>query len=138
MGQIKKVVTDINVLVSAFGWGGSPKKILDLLEKRSIINYTSPELLTDLRRVVAYPKLKFSDSLQNQIVEFVLINSHIIEPKEKLAVIKDDPDDDRVLECALESGAEFIISGDIHLLSIKEYGKIKIVTAVDFINNFVF
>ena len=133
MGQIKKVVIDINILVSAFGWGGIPRELLDLVEKCSIKNYISPELLAELKRVIAYPKLKFSERLQSRIIEFILIYSEVVEPKVNLSVIKNDSDDNRVIECALESKAEFIISGDAHLLSFKEYQGVRIVTATEFI-----
>jgi putative PIN family toxin of toxin-antitoxin system len=133
--QVKKVVIDTNTLISAFGWGGNPREVLRLLEKRKIINYTSAELLDELKRVISYPKLRFSNSLQNQIIEFVLLYSEIVEPREKLLVVKDDPEDNRILECALEPGAEFIVSGDMHILNLKEYRGIKIVTAAELIKH---
>ena len=60
--------------------------------------------------------------------------SEMVHPKERLEVIADDPDN-RILECAVEGQAEFIISGDKHLLKLKAYQGIAIVTPVDFLES---
>lgn len=57
----------------------------------------------------------------------------IAKPKEKLSVIEKDPEDNRVLECAQESKADYIVSGDVHLLGIKEYAGTKILTPNEFL-----
>ena len=51
----------------------------------------------------------------------------LIEPKRKIVVVKDDPDDDKVIECAAEIAADYILSYDNHLLKLKEFEGIKIV-----------
>jgi len=56
-----------------------------------------------------------------------------VEPKKKLELIKDDPDDNIVLECALEGNVDYIISGDEHLLELKKFENIRIVSANDFL-----
>ncbi len=67
MGQIKKVVIDTNVFISGFGWDGKPEVLLNLIKDNRIKNYISPDILEELKRVVSYPKLRFSESLQNKI-----------------------------------------------------------------------
>ena len=64
----------------------------------------------------------------------MLYFTHLIEPKESIKVIKDDPKDDMVLECAVEGKADFIVSGDPHLLKLKEFRSIKIVTPKQFLD----
>lgn len=54
-------------------------------------------------------------------------NVLIVTPKIKVDAVKEDPDDNKIIECALESNAEYIISYDKHLLKLKEYQRIKIV-----------
>jgi putative PIN family toxin of toxin-antitoxin system len=71
MGKVKKVVIDTNIFISGFGWNGKPKTLLTLLKNNQIVNYFSPEIFEELKRVVAYPKLRFPESLQNKILEFV-------------------------------------------------------------------
>lgn len=61
----------------------------------------------------------------------------VVNPGIKLDVIKSDPDDNKILECAVACGAEYLVSGDAHLLGLKEYTGIKIITpkaALDILN----
>ena len=80
MGTIPKVVIDTNVFISAFGWDGKPESLLLLLEQRRILNYTTDDIFDELRRVVAYPKLRFSASLQTKILEFAFCWSTFVKP----------------------------------------------------------
>lgn len=134
MGEEKKVVIDTNIFISGFGWDAKPEEILKLLKQRCIINYISIAILNELKRVVSYPKLKFSDLLQNRILEFVFFYSEIVEPTQHISPITKDPDDNKFLECAMAAGAEFIISGDPHLINVIEYNAVKIVSAATFLN----
>ncbi|GBE01812.1 hypothetical protein BMS3Bbin06_02321 [bacterium BMS3Bbin06] len=136
MGKVKKVVIDTNVFISGFGWGGKPDALLTLLKNNQIVCYFSPEIFEELKRVVSYPKLKFTESLQNKILEFVFFNCKLVEPKEHITVIVDDPDDNRFLECAVEANAEFVISGDPHLLRIGKYKTVEIVDVDKFLDIF--
>ena len=134
MGEEKKVVIDTNIFVSGFGWDAKPEEVLKLLKQKRIINYISLEILNELKRVVSYPKLKFSDQLQNRILEFVFFYSEVIEPTEHISHITKDPEDNKFLECAIAARAEFLISGDSHLISIAEYRAVKIVDAATLLN----
>lgn len=133
MGSVTKVVIDSNVFISAFGWDGKPEAVLQLLEQKRIVNHLSTEIFEELKRVVAYPKLKFPPSLQTKIIEFVFSWSQLVQPIESRAVIPDDPDDDKFIECAVMANAEFIISGDPHLLSLGSFRDIQIVTPAAFL-----
>lgn len=134
MGEEKKVVIDTNIFISGFGWDAKPEEVLKLLKQKRIINYISLEILNELKRVVSYPKLKFSDQLQNRILEFVFFYSEVIEPTEHISHITKDPEDNKFLECAIAARAEFLISGDSHLISIAEYRAVKIVDAATLLN----
>lgn len=136
MGKVKKVVIDTNIFISGFGWSGKPNALLTLLKNNQIVNYFSPGIFEELKRVVSYPKLQFAESLQNKILEFVFFNSKLVEPKEHITVIVDDPDDNKFLECAVEANAEFVISGDPHLLKIGEYKTVMILDVDEFLNIF--
>jgi len=134
VGEEKKVVIDTNIFISGFGWDAKPEEVLKLLKQKRIINYISLEILNELKRVVSYPKLKFSDQLQNRILEFVFFYSEVIEPTEHISHITKDPEDNKFLECAIAARAEFLISGDSHLISIAEYRAVKIVDAATLLN----
>jgi uncharacterized protein len=135
VGAVTKVVIDTNVFISAFGWDGKPEDVLSLMEQRRIINCTTNDIYAELQRVVAYPKLKFSPTLQVNILEFVFSWSRFVQPKETLAVATDDPDDDKFLACAVAANASAIISGDPHLLSLGSYRDIPIMTPVQFLEH---
>jgi len=136
MGTIPKVVIDTNVFISAFGWDGKPEAVLRLLEQRLIINHTTDEIYDELRRVVAYPKLKFSASLQAKILEFAFCWSVFVPHAEPVSVVAADPDDDKFIACAIAAGASHIISGDPHLLAIGSYQNIRIQTPALFLESF--
>jgi putative PIN family toxin of toxin-antitoxin system len=133
MGSVTKVVIDSNVFISAFGWDGKPEAVLQLLEQKKIVNHLTAEIFEELKRVVAYPKLKFSPSLQTKIIEFVFSWSQLIQVRENFAMIADDPDDDKFIECAVAANAEYIISGDPHLLALGSFRDIQIVNPAAFL-----
>lgn len=133
MGAVTKVVIDTNVFISAFGWDGKPEAVLSLMERRKVVNCITNDIYSELQRVVAYPKLKFSPTLQVNILEFVFSWSRLVKPKETVAVIAEDPDDDKFLACAVAANAAAIISGDPHLLALGSYRDIPIMTPVQFL-----
>ena len=79
-------------------------------------------------------KFKVTPQDAAAIRERILYVAEVVRPKRELHVIDDDPDDDRVLECAVEAGADFIITGDRHLLKLGNYGASKILTAREFLD----
>lgn len=133
MGKKTKVVIDTNVIVSAFGWGGKPADIIRLITSGKILNFTSVEMLTELKKVVGYPRLAFSETSQAEIIEIIFNVSSIVEIHKSVNIIDDDAEDNKILGCAISAGAEFVISGDKHLLTLKNFEGIKIVTPEEFI-----
>jgi len=130
VGKKTKVVIDSNVLVSAFGWHGRPEEVVKLATTGKIANFTSMEMLSELARVISYPKLRFPESLQAEIIETVFTSSSLVTVS---APLYSDPADNRVLECAIAASVDFIISGDKHLLDLKKFKDIEIVTPEDFL-----
>lgn len=133
MGKITKVVIDTNVFISGFGWDGKPESVLQLVEIGSIANFITSETFEELKRVISYPKLKFSSSLQTKILEFAFSYSQFVNSGRTVSLIKEDPDDNRFIECALSAHATFIISGDPHLLKLGEFEDIRIVGPAEFL-----
>src|SRR4030042_2217111 len=95
MGSVKKVVLDTNIFVSGFGWNGKPEEVLKLIKDRQIVNYSSAEIFEEIRRVVSYPKLRFSEPLQIKILEFVLFYSEFVAPQKRIFTVTEDPDDNK-------------------------------------------
>ncbi len=125
-------VADTNVLISALIFGGLPELILDLAKTGVISLSTSPVLLLELEHVLQQKFDWQSEEIQQARVQFESF-LFIVNPTQTLKVIVDDPADDRVLECALESHAEFIITGDRHLLKLSVYEEISIITPRRFV-----
>jgi len=130
-----RVVLDTNVLVSAFIFpGGAPEYVYRLAVEGRVELVTSRALLTELGRVL-------SDKFQNRpaaaeaLAQIAALGT-VVEPTKQVSVVQVDPDDDRVLEAALESGAQIIVSGDRHLLRLKTWQGISIVSPADFIAEF--
>lgn len=126
MGPRERIVLDTNVLVSAVGWRGAEYRLYSRCRNGEQQLAVSPALLDELRRVLAYPKLGFA---QDEIEAFISdISGHAlhVEPSHRLEVIEEDPDDNRVIECAVEAEARCIVSGDRHLLKLATHGGILI------------
>lgn len=78
-------------------------------------------------------KFRFSKKIVNALMREVEDMAELVEPKEKIAAVPDDPQDNRVLECAIEAGSDIIISGDSHLLALQSLGKIKTMNPDEFL-----
>lgn len=127
-----RVVLDSNVIVSGLGWSGPPARIVDAALDGRLELLTSRALLTELRRVLAYPKLaKVIDSAE-QLVDLVEASSVVVHPVGVLEVV-DDESDNRVLEAAVEGAADYIVSGDAHLLGLGSFQGIPIMAPGQFV-----
>lgn len=127
-----KITLDTNFFVSATQWDYSVahKLLIKLLEKNIQI-FTTKDILQEFSEVLERD-FKYSAEEAANIIEKVMKFVTLIETNSKVDVIKDDPDDNKILECALDSGSEFIISYDNHLLNLKSFQGIEILKPEDF------
>jgi len=128
-----KVVLDANQYVSALLKPGSkPDQVFQLAHQKKINPLLSHKILAELRRVLLYPKLtKIHQRTTQQIdnlLEKIARIAEITPGELLLEVIEDDPTDNKYLECAIEGGADFIVSGDSHLTSLTSFRGVNIVT----------
>ena len=93
----------------------------------------SPNIIDELRRILKN-KLGFEPDQIESFINILSGHSETVVPRHALRVIKNDPSDDRILECAVEGQANLIVSGDRHLLSLKTFRGISILTVREFIN----
>ena len=89
--------------------------------------------IAELKEVMKYPKFSFSEEQKRKFLEILFEIATIVDTKTNINVVKEDPDDNILLECAIEANADYIISGDDHLKKLKEFGKIKIVSVSEFL-----
>lgn len=127
-----KVVIDTNVYISAIIFGGIPEDVLNLIKDKKVVGFTSPKILLELSN-----KLNTKFSWNEERIKLIIKNLsryiQVVDPGLKLTVVKEDPKDNKILECAAVSDADYIITGDKHLLKLKEFEEIKIVAPGDFI-----
>jgi prevent-host-death family protein len=97
-----------------------------------------PAILEELRRVLRYPKISHRDRWSDaQILEFVenVTSLAILVPGElRLAVVAEDPSDDRYFECAVEGEAGYVVSGDRHVVGLAQYEGVEILAPRAFFN----
>ena len=133
---IPKIVIDTNIYISAIFWGGKPRAIVDLGRSGQVLIFTSSEIEKEIEK-----KLKTKFGLSNEEAAQILLDFSTftvpVKVSRRITVIDDDPDDDKFIECASESEAGFIVSGDNHLLKLKEYKGIRILKATDFLSIFL-
>lgn len=130
-----RVVLDTNVFISGMFWGeGKPHEILRKCYKREINLFISRDIIEEVEGILTREK-KF-ELTQDEIIEhlkLIMANSILVKPRQKIEVVREDPADNRVLECAVEAEADYIVSGDKHLLKLKRYKNLKIVNASEFL-----
>ena len=130
-----RVVFDTNVLVSAvIGPQSLPAIILSTARQGHVQMLISPVLLEELQRVLR-EKLRFETDAIESTLRIINEHSEIIRPQHTLRVVQNDPDDDRVLECALEGKADVIVTGDRHLLALKKFCGIPLMTIREFFDS---
>lgn len=132
-----RAVIDTNVLISATFWTGKPKQLLNKVRRREITFLTSQILLNELKEVLVREDKPFRllEEEAERVVTAMRNLAEIVQIHSRVTVSRDE-DDNRVLECAIDGQAEWIISGDPHLLELQSFQGIKIVTVADFLSKF--
>jgi len=129
-----KIVLDTNILVSAMGWDGNERKVLMATLALDIDLILSDAMVSELLKVLSYQKFSHLPvDVISRFVEIVMETAMVIETASELSVIREDPADNRILECAVDGDAGYIVTDDTHLLKLKEYRGIRIVRAKDFL-----
>ena len=130
-----RVVLDTNIWISALNFGGKPAQILKIAVKKQIRLYSSRTLFAEFVGVLR-KKFGYSDEKIEEVEVLFKKRVKFREPRINLNVIKTDPSDNRVLECALETEADFIVSGDKDLLNLESFRDIRIVGPAEFFKIF--
>lgn len=133
--MVPRVVIDTNVYISAIFWGGKPREVVDLGRNARILIFTSLEIREEIER-----KLKTKFGIDEKEVAQILLDYSMftlpIKPLHRAKVVDVDPDDNKFIECAVTSKAGYIVSGDKHLLNLKNYQGIQIIKAATFLDIF--
>jgi putative PIN family toxin of toxin-antitoxin system len=128
-----RVTVDTNVLISALVFEGLPGEFLALARAGSFQLITSPALLDELDEKLRF-KFLWSPARASQVRRELEMLCEVVSTVNHLVIVKDDPDDDRVLECAVAGRADTIVSGDRHLLKLGSYDGIAILSVRQFLD----
>ena len=127
-----QVVFDTNIFISAFVTpGGSAEKAYLEAVRGTFELFTSVAILTETANTLR-TKFEWSDYKTQQLLRAISKTATVVKSKPHIHLLKDEPDN-RILECALLTRADLIVTGDQHLLSLREYRNISIIKVADFI-----
>ena len=139
MGKKVKVVFDTNVWLSIFMKKTLAREFSTVVNKKATV-YVTAGIMTEISRVLMYPKiaeiLGDTGTHPREILQAIAANSVMIETKTEIHAIKEDPEDNKILECAYAAGASIIVSGDRHLLRLGKFRRFKIMTPRQFLDSF--
>lgn len=122
-----KVVLDTNVLVSALHFSGLPRELLELARIGHFELFLSSFILTETERVLRN-KFRWEEKILSLALSKLRGIARVVEPQERVSVVREKTDDNRILECALAASADFLVSGDTkHILPLKEFRGIRII-----------
>ncbi len=123
-----RVVLDTNVFISGIFWDRNYcSQLIEKWKNKEIELISSFEIVKELVETLRSFKIPMPENMIEEWKSFIFKNSIFVEPLSKIKIVKDDPDDNKFLEAALDGKAELIVSQDGHLLDLKEYNGIKIV-----------
>ena len=123
-----RILLDTNTIVSGLLYPGKPRKLINLVIDGKADLVSSIKMIDELKEVLSRKKFGLDKEDQTAMVDFVIRLSHITVLKSRFKIVK-DPDDDMVVNTAHDGRVSYIVSGDHHLLDLKEFSGIKIVTA---------
>lgn len=131
-----RLVLDSNVFISALVFVGKPREILDLAVKGLVELAVSVDILDEIEGGLGGKKFQYPKRIVHALMREIEDLADFVEPKAKIEAVLEDPADNRVLECAVESGADVIVSGDSHLLELRTFARIKIMNPDEFLRWF--
>ena len=133
-----KAVVDANVLISSvIAPLGHSRQIFNAWRDGAFLLVTSPGILEEVSRRLAHPRIanRYSISSEDRIAVFRLLKAEsMITPGSRDVSVTRDPTDDKVIAAALETGAEYIVTGDKDLLTLGKYEGVGILTPARFIS----
>ncbi len=131
--MIPKVVIDTNIYISAIFWSGKPREVIDLGRDEKILIFSSLEIEHEIAE-----KLRTKFKLNEGDINYILLDFSTftipVKVSKHFEAVLDDPDDNKFIECAIKCNADYIVSGDKHLLNLKEFRGINILKASEFLS----
>jgi uncharacterized protein len=127
-----RVTADSNIYISALHYGGPPDQFLEVARTGVIHLTVSDDILAEVTRVLR-DKFGWSKAALSLARERIADFTEKVKPTQKLDVVKEDPTDNRILECAVEGKSEYLVTRDNHLLKLKSFGGTRMIKVADFL-----
>ncbi len=127
-----RVIIDMNIMVSAY-LGGALKVIIASWKSRRFTLVVSDTIADEYREVLQRPKFQIEQTELDDFFSLLLDRAEFVIPLETINVVTDDPSDNKFIEATIAGKVKLIVSGDKHLLELKSFKDIPIITARDFI-----
>ena len=130
---MKRTVLDTNIIISS-ALGGALVLILERWDKGEFTVIVTSDILREYFEVLNRPKFKLKQETIDKITRYIYQFSEFVVPEEKIKLIETDPADNKFLEAAIAGKVDFIVSGDDHLLELREFRSIPILSGRDFMD----
>jgi putative PIN family toxin of toxin-antitoxin system len=130
---MKRVVLDTNLLVSS-ALGGALVSILERWDAEAFTVIVTTDIVDEYFEVLNRPKFELKQEVIDKVARYIYQFSEFVAPEEKLQFVQPDPKDDKFLEAAIAGKADLIVSGDKHLLDLKKYRSVRIITGREFLD----
>jgi putative PIN family toxin of toxin-antitoxin system len=127
------LTADTNIYISALNFGGQPLRLLDLARAGIVRIDISEPILDEVLRVLR-DKFRWDAAMLSEAEDLISGFTRRVAPTKEIDTIKEDPPDNRVLECAEEAASDFIVTGDRHLLRLGNHFAIPIVRVTDLLS----
>lgn len=135
MGPVT-VIFDTNIVVSAAGWDGKPARCVEEYGFTSLTNVVvSFAILREIYETLQYDRLPFTyrDQVRIPATFAVESNATVLRVETDLSVVDDDPDDDKFFECAVDADADYLVSGNGHVVDVGEFRGVDVVSPDEFL-----
>jgi putative PIN family toxin of toxin-antitoxin system len=132
---VRRITADSNIYISALNFGGKPLEVVELARAGEIELAISNAIMTEVSRIL-YQKFHWAPEDISDLVEQLLDFCKYVQADYTLDVVPTDPDDNRVLECALKARSDTVVTGDTDLLALGNFRGIIIRTPSDFLRDF--
>ena len=131
-----KIVIDTNIVISGTFFGGFPRKILEAVVRDKVEAYANTKIIKEYLDIVKEMITDKGGNLDVNTLSPFIDKLNVVKSVSKIKISR-DKDDDKFIECAIDSNALYVVSGDKDLLDIVEYRNISIITAKDFYNQYL-
>ena len=129
-----RVVLDTNVFISGIHWTGNSEKIISMFRNKTFELVSSIPIIEEITKTLRNFRIPLSEEDISNWENMILENALLVEPEEKIDIIKEDFSDNKFIEAAVAGKTDYIVTQDNHLLKIKEFRGIKILTPEEFLS----